>query len=134
MKITKYLTWVCNLSLQLLSLISYSRGSCFEDDLNMISSVLVSVNESLLPLNHWTLCFNSLLMTDSVVPSFLVEHIRLALFVKLWMIGFENAHCRSLMYRRNNKGPNVDPWGVYFDARKDSMKRNTLFTIFKERS
>ena len=28
------------------------------------------------------------------------------------MIDFENAHCRSLMSRRNNKGPKVDPRGT----------------------
>ena len=92
MKIHKYLTWVCNLSLELLTLAKGSRGSCFKDDLNMMSSVLVSVNGSLLPLNHWTKCFNLLLMTDSLVPSFLLENIRLVLSAKLWMIDLENAH------------------------------------------
>ena len=28
------------------------------------------------------------------------------------MIGFQNAYCRSLTYRRNNKGPRVDSWGT----------------------
>ena len=53
------------------------------------------------------------------------------------MIDFENAHCRSLIYRRNNKGPKVDlrkTASDCFDARRNSMKRNILFTIFKERS
>ena len=41
----------CNLSLQLLSLITSLYGSCFQGDLNLISSVLVSYSNSLLPLN-----------------------------------------------------------------------------------
>ena len=44
--------------------------------LNMISLVVVSFNESLLPVNHWTKCFNSLLMADSVVPSSLFENVK----------------------------------------------------------
>ena len=78
----------------------------------MISSVLVSFSESLLPLSHWTKCFNSLLMTDSIVPSSLLENIRLISSAKWWMIDFQNAYCRSLIYRRNNKGPRVDSWGT----------------------
>ena len=42
----------------------------------------------------------SQLMIVSIVPSFLPENIRLVLSAKLWKIDFENAHCRSLMYRR----------------------------------
>ena len=30
------------------------------------------------------------------------------LSAKLYMIDFENAHCRSLIYRKNNKEPKVD--------------------------
>ena len=48
----------------------------------MINSVLVEFNQSLLPLNHWTKYFNSLLMTDSKVPSCLLENIRLVSFRK----------------------------------------------------
>ena len=47
-------------------------------------------------------------MTDSIVPSFSLENIRLVSSPKLWMNDFENAHCSSLMYRRNNKDPKVD--------------------------
>ena len=72
-------------------------------------SVLASFNESLLPLKH---CFNSLLMTDSIVARSLLENKRLVSSAKLCMIDFENAHCRSLMHGRNNKGPKVDPWGI----------------------
>ena len=73
MKIPKYLTRGYNLSLQLLSRIPGSSSSCFQRVLYMITSVLVSFNESLLPLKHWTKCFNSLLMTDSIVPSFFTQ-------------------------------------------------------------
>ena len=52
MKILKYLALVCNSSLQLLSLKSGSRGSRFQDDINMIGLVLASFNESLLPVYH----------------------------------------------------------------------------------
>ena len=62
MKIHKFLTLVCNFSLQLLSLISCLCSSCFQVELNMINSVLVSFIESLLLLNHLTKCFNSLLV------------------------------------------------------------------------
>ena len=54
MKIPKYLTLVWNLILQLFSLIPGSHGSHFQGDLNMISSALVSFNERMLTLNHWT--------------------------------------------------------------------------------
>ena len=103
MKIPKYLTWLCISSLHLLRLISNSRGSCFQGDLTMTSSVLVSFNESLLPPNHWIKCINSLLTTDSIVPSFLLENIRLVLSAKWWMIDLKNTHCRSLMYRKTVK-------------------------------
>ena len=50
------------------------------------------------------------------------------------MIDFENAQCGSFMY---NKGTKVDPLTTTaydcFDARKNSLKRNILFTIFEER-
>ena len=48
-------------------------------------------------------------MADSLVPSVLLENVRLVSSAKSSMIDFENAHCRSFMYRRNNKGPRVDP-------------------------
>ena len=51
-------------------------------------------------------------MTDSIVTSFLLENIRLVSSANLWMIDLENAHCRSLIYRRNNKVPKVDPGGT----------------------
>ena len=50
-------------------------------------------------------------MTDSIiVSSFLRENIRLVFFGNWWFIDLENTHWRSLMYRRNNQGPVVDPW------------------------
>ena len=57
---------------------------------------LVSFNESLLPLNHWTKCFNSQLIIDSIVPNFLHENIRLVSSAKWWRI--ENTHCRSFTH------------------------------------
>ena len=76
----------------------------------MISVILVLFNESLLHLNHWTKCFNSLLMTDSIVLiSFLLENIILVLSAKCWMMDFLNAYYSSLMYLTNDKGPRVDP-------------------------
>ena len=47
-----------------------SRGKCFQKDLNVMSSVLVSFKDSLLLRNHWTKSFYSWLITDSIVPSF----------------------------------------------------------------
>ena len=58
-----------------------------QGDKDMISSVLIL--EGLLPLNHWHKCLNSLLMTDSIVLSFLLENIRLVPPVKWWMIGLD---------------------------------------------
>ena len=75
----------------------------------MVNSVLISFNESLFPLNHWTKCFNSVLMIDSVVRSFLRGNIRLESPAEWYRIDFENRHCRSLMYKRTKKRPRVDP-------------------------
>ena len=44
-----------------------------------MSSVSVSFKDNLLLRNHWTKSFNSWLMTDSIVPSFLARNKRLVL-------------------------------------------------------
>ena len=46
-----------------------SPGKCFQRALNMMGSVLVSLQDKLLFPNHWTKSFNSLLMTDLIVQS-----------------------------------------------------------------
>ena len=56
---------------------SGSRGKCFQGDLNMMSSVLVSFKDSLLLCSHWAKSFNSCLTPDSIVPSFLAGNKRL---------------------------------------------------------
>ena len=43
----------------------------------MMSSVLVSFRDYLLFRDHWTKSFNSWLMTDLIVPSFLARSKRL---------------------------------------------------------
>ena len=62
------------------------------------------------------------LMTDSIIPIFSLENIRLVSSTKCgwltlddWLYCFfyplmTYAHRRSLMDRRNNKGPKVDSW------------------------
>ena len=59
-----------------------SRGKCFQGDLNVMSSVLLSFKDNLLLRNHWTKTFNSWLITDSVVPSFSAGNKRLVSFAK----------------------------------------------------
>ena len=62
--------------------------------------------------NHWTKCFNSLLMIDFIVPSFLTGNIRLVSSANWWMIDFDNTNCMSLKYNRNDKGHRVHPPGT----------------------
>ena len=54
-----------------------SLGKCFQGDLNMISAVLGSFKDNLFRRNNWTKSFNSWLITDSIVPSFLAGNKRL---------------------------------------------------------
>ena len=61
---------------------SGSHGKCFQGDLNMMSSVLVSFKDNLLLRNHWTKSFISWLMTDSIVPSFLARNKTLVSYAK----------------------------------------------------
>ena len=88
-KIPKYSTWICSLSLQLLSLISSLLATCFNGDPNMISLFLASFIENLVSLKHWTKCFNSLMIIDSLVPSFLTGNIRLGSSTKWWMLALK---------------------------------------------
>ena len=48
----------------------------------MMSSVLVSFKDNLLLCNHWCKSFNSWLMKDLIVPSFLAGNRRLVSSVK----------------------------------------------------
>ena len=43
------------------------------------------------------------------MPRFLKENTRIMSSTKWWIIDFEKAPCKSLMYTMNNKGPNVEP-------------------------
>ena len=43
----------------------------------MMTSVSVSFKDNLVPRNNWTKSFNSWLITDSIVPSFLAGNKRL---------------------------------------------------------
>ena len=88
-------------------------GNFFRGDLNIISSGLVSFRDSLLFHNHCDRSFSSWFTTDSIVPSFLSGNGRLVSSAKWWIINFENAPCKSLMYTRNNKGPNIEPCGTW---------------------
>ena len=56
---------------------SVSLGKCFQGDLNTISAVLGSFKDNLFRRNNWTKSFNSWLITDSIVPSFLAVNKRL---------------------------------------------------------
>ena len=69
---------------------SGSHYSCFQGDINMISSILVSFNESFFLL---TIALNVL------VPSFLFEKNKI----------IENTYCKSVIYKANNIGPRADP-------------------------
>ena len=97
-KISRYLTWVCHLGLRLFNLISGSCSICFQANLNIISSILVSINDSPFPLNRWATCFNLLLMIYFIVPSFSLGNTRLVSSTKWWKIDLEDTHYRSLMY------------------------------------
>ena len=46
------------------------------------------------------------------MPRFLEENTGIMSSTKLWIIDFEKAPCKSLMYTMNNKGPNVEPCGI----------------------
>ena len=69
------------------------RCKCFQGVLNMMSSVLVSLKDNLLLCNHWTKSFNSWLIADSIVPSFLAGHERLVSSVIL------NRHFADHLYK-----------------------------------
>ena len=48
-----------------------SNGKCFQRDLTMMGTVLVSFKDDLLPCNHWTKSVNSWQLSfNSIVPRF----------------------------------------------------------------
>ena len=95
--IPEYLMWECNFNLWLFALMPGSRSKWFRGDLHMMSSVLVSFKDYLLFRDHWTKSFNSWLMTDLIVPSFLARSKRLVSSTKWWRTYFEKALCRSFI-------------------------------------
>ena len=44
------------------------------------------------------------------MPSFLAGNRRLVSSAEWWIIDFKKAAFKSLMWTRNNKGPNVEPY------------------------
>ena len=100
--------WLCNFSLWLF-IMSGFRGKLFYGDLNSISSVLISFR---LLRNHCHRSFSSWLTADPIVSSFFGRKWRLVSSAKWWIINFKKAPCKSLMYTRNNKGLNVEPYGT----------------------
>ena len=106
----KYLIWECIFNLYLFVLISGSRSKCFQGDLNLMTSVLFYLK--IICYFHWTKSFNSWLMTDSVVPRFLGGNKRWVSSAKWWTTDFEKTFCRSFIYRRKSKRPNVEPCGA----------------------
>ena len=51
-------------------------------------------------------------MIDSDVSSFLAGNKRLVSSAKWWATDFEKTLCRSFMWRRKSKGPDVEPCGT----------------------
>ena len=49
------------------------------------------------------------LITDSVVPSFLAGNKRLVSSAKWWTADFEKTFCRSFVWGRKSKEPNIEP-------------------------
>ena len=53
-------------------------------------------------------------MIDSEAPSVLLGKIRSVLSAKWLMNDLEKKHFRSLIYKRNNKGPRLEPSGTSY--------------------
>ena len=51
-------------------------------------------------------------MTDSIAPSFFAENKRLESSEKWWTTNFEKTLCRSFIYKKKSKGPNIEPCGT----------------------
>ena len=85
---------------------------CFEWDLNITISVLLTFSKILLALSHWTKLERAWL---SFLFTFFKEELTYKILVSSakWCTD-ENiiALLRSLIYIRNSRGPNIEPWGM----------------------
>ena len=85
---------------------------CFEWDLNINISVLLTFSNILLALNHWTklerswVIFSFISVKEELTYEILVSSAE-------WCTD-ENiiAFLRLLIYIRNSRGPNIEPWGT----------------------
>ena len=66
----------------------------------MMGSVLVSFKDNLLLRNYWTKSFNSWLMTDSIVPSFLAGNKRPSKTFSAYMVLTFNIKIKYFNTRR----------------------------------
>ena len=84
---------------------------CFEWDLNITISVLLTFGEILLALSHWTKLERSWLIFLFI--SFKEELTYKVLVSSAKWCTDENIIplLRSLIYIRNSRGPNFEPWG-----------------------
>ena len=85
---------------------------CFEWDLNITISVLLTFSKILLALSHWTKLERAWLI---FLFTFFKEELTYKILVSSakWCTD-ENiiALLRSLIYIRNSRGPNIEPWGM----------------------
>ena len=109
--IPRYLVWfwgmiICPLRQKLRCLVI-----CFEWDLNIIISVLLTFSKILLTLSHWTKLERSWLILLFISFKEELMHKILVSSTK-WCTDENIALLRSLIYIRNNRGPNIEPWGT----------------------
>ena len=86
--------------------------NCFEWDLNITISVLLTFSEILLALSHWIklerswLIFLFIAFKEELTCKILVSSAKWCTDEKIIAL------LRSLIYIRNRRSPNIEPWGT----------------------